>query len=136
MHVHTIAHVHVHAHNITLVIIFIRVLCTHHTWYVRFDSRSGLLGISWAQFKRSDLGLWGQLTLDTLSMLRLVTVETGVGDKKDEIRVNNFTIINFVLRLTGPTHEQTLTLYLLLLQVAFSGVAFFIRYGLVRFFYP
>lgn len=69
-------------------------------------------------------------------MLRLVTMETGVGDKKDEVRINNLTIINFVLRLTGPTHEQTLTLYMLLIQVACSGVAFFIRYGLVRFFYP
>lgn len=63
-------------------------------------------------------------------------METAVGEKMDEIRVNNLTIINFVLRLTGPTHEQTLTLYVLLLQVACSGVAFFIRYGLVKFFYP
>ena len=71
-----------------------------------------------------------------MSILKLVTMETNVGDKKDEIRVNNLTLINFVLRITGPTHERTLTLYILCIQIACSCVAFFIRYGLVRFFYP
>ena len=49
-------------------------------------------------------------------------METNVGDKKDEIRVNNLTIINFVLKTIGPTHERTLTLYMLGIQVRlFSG---------------
>lgn len=109
---------------------------THNAHTCRFNHSSGLLGISWAQFKLSDLGPQGQVILSVLSMLRLVTVETGVGEKKDEVRVNNLTLINFVLRLTGPTHEQTLTVYMMLFQVACSGVAFFIRYGLVRVFYP
>ena len=63
-------------------------------------------------------------------------METKVGARREEVRVNNLTLINFVLRLTGPTHEQTLTLYMLLIQVAFSALAFFVRYGLVMFLYP
>ena len=63
---------------------------------------------------------WGNFCstiLNLLSMLRLVTMETNVGDKKDTIRVNNLTLINFVLKIIGPTHECTLTLYMLGIQV-------------------
>lgn len=102
----------------------------------RLDRKSGLLGISWVQFNPSDLPKLGQLTLFLFRKLKLVTVIQGEGDSKEEIRMNNLTVINFVLRLTGPTHEQTLTIYILLLQLACSGIAFFIRYGLVHFFYP
>ena len=121
-HTHTLTHTHTHTHT--------------HSLTRRYNHKSDLLGISWAQFKLSDVGTLGQHVLSLLSMLRLVTMETGVGENKDEVRVNNLTIINFVLRLTGPTHEQTLTLYMLSFQLACSGFAFFIRYGLVTLFYP
>ena len=101
---------------------------------LRLNRKSGLLGISWAQFNPSHLSPLGKLTLSILQTFRLVTTEAA--SEEGEIRVNNLTIINFLLRLTGPTHEQTLTVRVLLLQVAFSGIAFFIRYGLVKFFYP
>jgi UDP-N-acetylglucosamine--dolichyl-phosphate N-acetylglucosaminephosphotransferase len=100
----------------------------------RLNRKSGLLGISWAQFNPSHLSPLGRLTLSILQTFRLVTTEAA--SEEGEIRINNLTIINFLLRLTGPTHEQTLTVRVLLLQVACSGIAFFIRYGLVKFFYP
>ena len=74
--------------------------------------------MSYAQFHPSELGQFGSTILNLLSMLRLVAMETNVGDKKDMIRVNNLTLINFVLKITGPTHERTLTLYMLGVQVA------------------
>ena len=73
--------------------------------------------MSYAQFHPSELGQFGSTILNLLSMLRLVAMETNVGDKKDMIRVNNFTLINFVLKVNGPTHERTLTLYMLGIQV-------------------
>ena len=62
----------------------------------------------------SELGQFGSTILNLLSMLRLVAMET---NKKDMIRVNNLTLINFVLKINGPTHECTLTLYMLGIQV-------------------
>ncbi len=55
--------------------------------------------------------------LKVLSMLGLVAMETGLGKTKDKNRVNNFTLINFVIKVVGPCHEQTLTLYMMGLQV-------------------
>lgn len=117
--------------------------------------------MSYAQFKRDELGPGGGPLLKLLHMLRLVALETGVGEKKDEIRVNNLTLINFVIKFVGPQREDRLTAILLAIQVCVSSsvshclcscqlhlsspsfnmqvfftlVAFSIRYGFVRFFY-
>ena len=55
--------------------------------------------------------------LKLLQMLRLVTMETGVGENKDEIRVNNLTLINFVIMYTGSQREDKLTTILMAVQV-------------------
>lgn len=52
-----------------------------------------------------------------LHMLGLVAMETGVGENKDEVRVNNLTVINFVLKFVGPQREDTLTAIMLAIQV-------------------
>ena len=118
--------------------------------------------MSYAQFKQDELGPGGGPLLKLLHMLRLVAMETGVGEKKDEIRVNNLTLINFVIKFVGPQREDRLTAILLAIQVCVSSsvshclcscqlhlsfnmhttmqvfftlVAFSIRYGFVRFFY-
>ena len=70
--------------------------------------------MSYAQSNPSELGRFGSTLLNLLSMLRLVAMETNVGDM---IRVNNLTLINFVLKVNGPTHKRTLTLYMLGIQV-------------------
>ena len=98
---------HVTAHRIT----------TPLSLTPRFNRATGLLGMSYAQFHPSEMGPFGEPVLKLLSTLRLISMETDVGPKKDQIRVNNFTIINFVLKLVGPTHEQTLTAYLMGIQV-------------------
>ena len=88
-----------------------------------------------------------------MRLFGMVVVEDDVGEEKNEIRVNNLTLINFVLKFTGPTHEQTLTIYLMVIQVcAFymcdkvgdqfislqvlgTLFAFSVRYGLASFIY-
>ena len=83
----------------------------------RFDPSTGLLGMSYAEFPENSLSP-GILSLLKLARgLGLVTMETGVGDKKDLVRVNNLTIINFVLKWVGPTHEERLTTYMMAIQV-------------------
>ena len=51
------------------------------------------------------------------------------------MEINNLTLINFVLKIFGPMHEQTLTIFLLFIQIVFSCLAFFIRYPLALWFY-
>lgn len=74
--------------------------------------------MSYTEFKTSDLRPLGKLVLSVFSLLRLVQVETGVGEDKKFTRVNNFTIINFVIKMLGPLHERTLTTIMLLIQVS------------------
>ncbi|MGH0182224.1 UNVERIFIED_CONTAM: hypothetical protein FKN15_008920 [Acipenser sinensis] len=59
----------------------------------------------------------------------------GLEEDGEFMECNNLTLINFVLKLIGPTHERTLTVIMLLIQVLGSAVAFGIRYHLVRLFY-
>ena len=73
--------------------------------------------MSYVQFPPDQLGPGGKLFLMIVDTLGLAHVEWSVGKKQDEIRVNNLTIINFVLKFVGPTHERTLTIYMLLIQV-------------------
>ena len=84
----------------------------------RFNRATGLLGMSYAQFKPDELGRGGGALLKLLSMLRLVAMETGVGENKDEIRVNNLTLINFVIKWVGPQREDRLTNMMMSLQVS------------------
>ena len=78
--------------------------------------------MSYAIFKMSDLHPLGKLILSVFSLLRLVQVETGVGEDKKFSRVNNFTLINFVIKLLGPVHERTLTTIMLLIQVSLKAI--------------
>ena len=98
------------------VYIMILILMSHDFCH-RFNRASGLLGMSYAQFKPDQLGRGGGTLLKLLSMLRLVAMETGVGEKKDEIRVNNLTLINFVILWAGPQREDRLTAIMMAIQV-------------------
>ncbi|KAJ7333055.1 UDP-N-acetylglucosamine--dolichyl-phosphate N-acetylglucosaminephosphotransferase [Desmophyllum pertusum] len=101
----------------------------------KFNQETDLLGMSYTVFKTSDLHPLGKLILSVFSLLKLVQVENGVGEDKKLTRVNNLTLINFVIKMFGPLHERTLTTIMLGIQVGGSVIAFIIRYHLVRFFY-
>ncbi|XP_003391111.1 PREDICTED: UDP-N-acetylglucosamine--dolichyl-phosphate N-acetylglucosaminephosphotransferase-like, partial [Amphimedon queenslandica] len=104
----------------------------------KFDRATGLLGMSYAKFSPDQMGPGGAALLKTLSFLRLAKVEWSPPsgkEKKAEISVNNLTIINYLLKFIGPTHERTLTIYIMTVQVVGTIIAFSIRYGFVRFFY-
>lgn len=49
--------------------------------------------------------------------------------------MNNLTIINFVLKLIGSTHERNLTVVMLSIQIFFTLLALVIRYELVKLVY-
>lgn len=87
--------------------------------FCRFNPETGLIGMSYTTFKTSDLRPLGKLFLSVFSLLKLVHVETGVGEDKESTRVNNLTLLNYVLKILGPLHERTLTLIILGIQVRF-----------------
>lgn len=76
--------------------------------------------MSYTTFKTSDLRPLGKLFLSVFSLLKLVHVEAGVGEDKESTRVNNLTLLNFLLKILGPLHERTLTLIILGIQVSLN----------------
>uniref|UniRef100_A0A4W3GHJ2 UDP-N-acetylglucosamine--dolichyl-phosphate N-acetylglucosaminephosphotransferase n=1 Tax=Callorhinchus milii TaxID=7868 RepID=A0A4W3GHJ2_CALMI len=101
----------------------------------RLDPATGKLGMSYSKFKTNDLPKLGYLILKVAETFRVVKVRHGVGEDGEYIECNNLTLINFVIKLIGPTHERNLTIILLLIQVIGSVFAFTIRYHFVRWFY-
>jgi len=74
--------------------------------------------MSTVRFKDKDLGFLGRLSIRILESLRLLAVRRNIGEHKEYMECNNFTLVNLVLKLFGPMHEQTTTIILLLIQVS------------------
>ncbi|XP_019402699.1 PREDICTED: UDP-N-acetylglucosamine--dolichyl-phosphate N-acetylglucosaminephosphotransferase [Crocodylus porosus] len=101
----------------------------------RLNPATGKLEMSYSKFKTKSLSTLGACILKVSESLRFVDVRQGVDEDGEYTECNNMTIINFVIKLIGPTPEQTLTIVLLLIQILGSTIAFLIRYQLVRLFY-
>uniref|UniRef100_UPI00398EA97F UDP-N-acetylglucosamine--dolichyl-phosphate N-acetylglucosaminephosphotransferase n=1 Tax=Pristiophorus japonicus TaxID=55135 RepID=UPI00398EA97F len=114
--------------------LFHMVPCPRHR-LPRLDPSTGKLGMSYSKFKTKDLPKLGDLILKVADKLWLVEVNRGIGESNEYTECNNLTLINFVIKLIGPTHERTLTIILLLIQITGSMFAFMVRYHLVRWFY-
>ncbi|KAF8561081.1 hypothetical protein P879_05646 [Paragonimus westermani] len=72
---------------------------------------------------------------DQRSSIASVSSNADDSAKEEIVEVNNFTLINLVLRICGPMSEADTTKKLLLLQIVSSCVAFFIRYPIAWLFY-
>lgn len=55
--------------------------------------------------------------LQVAELLKLLEVRRSQEGDDDFIECNNMTLINLVLKCLGPTHERTLTLIMLIIQV-------------------
>jgi UDP-N-acetylglucosamine--dolichyl-phosphate N-acetylglucosaminephosphotransferase len=76
--------------------------------------------MSTVRFKERDLKFLGRLSIRALESMGLLAVQRRVGEYGEYIECNNFTLVNLILKLFGPMHEQTTTIILLLLQVSNS----------------
>ncbi|CAN8199013.1 unnamed protein product [Coccothraustes coccothraustes] len=110
------------------------VPCPRHR-LPRLNPSTGKLEMSYSKFKTKSLSALGTSILKVVKILHVVDVRSGTDEDGEYTECNNMTLINFVIKLIGPTHERTLTLLLLLIQVLGSTIAFSIRYQLVRLFY-
>ncbi|XP_015505102.1 UDP-N-acetylglucosamine--dolichyl-phosphate N-acetylglucosaminephosphotransferase isoform X3 [Parus major] len=104
----------------------------YHNW---LNPDTGKLEMSYSKFKTKSLSALGTNILKVVKILHLVDVRSGTDEDGEYTECSNMTLINFVIKLIGPTHERNLTLLLLLIQVLGSTIAFSIRYQLVRLFY-
>ena len=114
--------------------LFHLIPCPRHR-LPRYNEETDLREMSTTQFKASDLNFAGNLVLNLFTGFKLVKCRKYQNDGEEYIEINNLTLINFVLYIFGPLHEQTLTVVLLLLQILCSGIAFGIRYPLALMFY-
>lgn len=71
--------------------------------------------MSYTEFAVDELGTLGKLIVRVLQVFRLAHFQK-VAEGKN-LKMNNLTLINFVLYVGGPRHERTLTQILLAIQV-------------------
>jgi len=114
--------------------LFRLIPCPRHR-LPKYNEETDLREMSTVEFKASDLKFLGKLCLYVLSWVGLGPLRKFTKDSEEYIEINNFTLINLLLRLCGPTHEQRLTICILVIQIACSCLAFLIRYPLAKLFY-
>lgn len=88
---------------------------------------------SFAEIDPAKLGTLGRGSLWLCETFKLARVERLPGQTL--VRISNLTIINYLLFLTGPVHEQTLCVFLLTLQAVCSALALCVRYQLAGLLY-
>lgn len=107
------------------------VPCPRHRM-PKYNPTTDVLEFSKTQFRYQDLNILGRICVNIFRTLRIIEWNES---KDGVVTTNNFTLINFLLILLGPQHEQRLTYYLLSVQVVCTLIAFVIRYPLAKYFY-
>ncbi|EFO27299.2 hypothetical protein LOAG_01182 [Loa loa] len=110
------------------------VPCPRHR-LPKYNSKTNTVDMSIVEFKENDLKPLTKTVLYFLDIFGLLYKKI---IKKDDVRwivVNNLTLLNLVLKFTGPVQEKKLTELLLMLQVLFSVLAFFIRFYVAHLMY-
>eukprot|EP00040_Diaphanoeca_grandis_P004776 m.30088 g.30088 ORF g.30088 m.30088 type:complete len:455 (+) comp16213_c0_seq1:146-1510(+) len=106
------------------------VHCPRHR-LPRLNKETGLLENSLAVIPADQYRGIGRLFIDVFALFGFISFKKS----EKEIVVSNFTFINLVIRILGPTHEHNLAMWILAFQVLCSCLAFYVRYQLVLFFF-
>ncbi|KAK8845545.1 hypothetical protein IAR55_006260 [Kwoniella newhampshirensis] len=124
-------------------------VCAGFLWHNWYDPDNGLLNPSRVVFEKPP-PVRTRVTLQILEVFGLVKLERipvrseltkGSHEEHSSheagqiISSTNLTIINFLLVHFGPMHERSLCMTVGAVQVACSGIAFGIRYGVGAWFY-
>ncbi|CAG7725709.1 unnamed protein product, partial [Allacma fusca] len=100
-----------------------------------YNKVTNKIEMSTVRFKQRELRFLGRASISILESLGMLTVHRNLGENREYMETNNFTIVNLTLKLFGPMHEKTATIIILLFQILCSCAAFTIRYPLARVFY-
>lgn len=97
----------------------------------KYNKEENTVDMSFAESPLEQLSPLARVIIHILSKTGLLhTQYTTHEGQPAMVKFNNLTIINLVLKMTGPLHERSLTLVLLVLQFLSSIVAFAVRYPL------
>uniref|UniRef100_H2YBU0 UDP-N-acetylglucosamine--dolichyl-phosphate N-acetylglucosaminephosphotransferase n=1 Tax=Ciona savignyi TaxID=51511 RepID=H2YBU0_CIOSA len=110
--------------------LFRLVPCPRHR-LPKFNPETGLVGMSKARFKPSEMHILGSFIIRIAEFACVVDVKRGLGEDGQYMEINNLTLNNFLLKILGPTKEQSLTIILLCIQAVCTAAAFFIRYYVI-----
>ncbi|PAV77385.1 hypothetical protein WR25_25268 [Diploscapter pachys] len=94
----------------------------------KYDPKTDTVNMSMAEFKEKDISTLGHLIIKVFKLIGALYIREYEKDGEKWLTINNLTIINLTLKFTGPINEATLANILLLTQLTFSGLAFFIRF--------
>ena len=75
--------------------------------------------MSKATFKKTDVNIIGKVVIQTAAALKLLDVKENKGEDGEYIEINNMTLINLLIKFTGPIHERSLTVIVMGVQVRF-----------------
>lgn len=107
------------------------VPCPRHRM-PKYNPETNLLEVSKTVFKLNDLSFLGKFFVKLFRFFKIIKWEESADGI---VTTNNFTIINFMILVFGPTHEKQLTNILIMFQILCSLLAFTIRYPLAIYFY-
>ena len=94
-----------------------------------YDPTDDTVRASYVEFYPTQLSTSGKIVLHVLRVARLVDVRV-VNKRTGLFRMNNLTLINFVLVKLGSCREDALCVRLLFIQAACSFLAFGVRFSL------
>ncbi|OWF38952.1 UDP-N-acetylglucosamine--dolichyl-phosphate N-acetylglucosaminephosphotransferase [Mizuhopecten yessoensis] len=93
--------------------LFRMVPCPRHR-LPSYDPKTDKLKMSMAVMKSSNLNPLGQGIIWVMRTLGVLHVEE---EKEEKMTCNNMTLINLILKFTGPLHERTLCVILMIIQM-------------------
>jgi len=94
-----------------------------------YNAETKLVEMSYTEIKYEQMGIITRLVVFIIEKFNLAHIIR----KKRHLQMSNLTILNFILRITGPIREVTLTKILIALQLVSCAFALFIRYPLLYF---
>jgi len=110
--------------------LFRLVPCPRHR-LPKYCKDTDTVSMSMTRFPAAKLKPLGSTILSVFNKMGIAHVITIKAEGEEEmVECNNLTLINFTLKLTGPMHEERLTISLLVMQVVCSLVGFAVRYPL------
>uniref|UniRef100_A0A915L2D6 UDP-N-acetylglucosamine--dolichyl-phosphate N-acetylglucosaminephosphotransferase n=1 Tax=Romanomermis culicivorax TaxID=13658 RepID=A0A915L2D6_ROMCU len=87
----------------------------------KFNHESKLLQMSTFETKETSLKPSALVCVKALELLKILYVRRFVKDDEKYLEMNNFTVINFALKVFGPMTEDRLTRVLLIFQVCITS---------------
>uniref|UniRef100_A0A0N5CBZ0 UDP-N-acetylglucosamine--dolichyl-phosphate N-acetylglucosaminephosphotransferase n=1 Tax=Strongyloides papillosus TaxID=174720 RepID=A0A0N5CBZ0_STREA len=110
------------------------VPCPRHR-LPKYDEKTDKLSMSKFEFSEKQTKFLGKIVLKIFSTFGLIDLTTTTKEDETFYQVNNFTILNLLLKIFGPMHESDLARVFIIVQITCSVIALFVRFYFAGFVY-